>query len=265
MQGRRVTVNRKTFKEHLRRFMPRTIRPHRILGGPLRGRMIVTSWHDYPGAILGRTERALLEWFRHSVRAGETWLDVGAHYGYTAIALSELVGPEGRVFAFEPVLSTAGHLGRTRALNNLSQLTVLPLGLGSPQGFELRQVPVVRGMADSTVRPGRGSAETFLVARLDAIWRNICGGRPRIDGVKIDVQGMEIDTLDGMAGVLGEFKPRLALELHRGVDRDQVLDRIESFGYSRTGFPVDVDMENEDQRSGALYLDDLSYVFPART
>src|SRR6266702_7523738 len=120
-----------SLKAQIRRFMPKTVRSHRILGGRLRGYRIVTSWHDYPGAILGRTERALLDWFESHVRAGETWLDVGAHYGYTAIALSRLVGAEGRVYAFEPVLETDGHLSATRRINGLSHLTVVPLGLSS--------------------------------------------------------------------------------------------------------------------------------------
>src|SRR5437870_10702962 len=119
-------------KGQIRRLLPRGVRPHRILSGPLRGLRIVTSWHDYPAAILGRTERALLDWFEHNVGAGETWLDVGAHYGYTALALSRLVGPQGRVFAFEPMIATCGHLARTRTLNGLRQLTVVPCGLGSP-------------------------------------------------------------------------------------------------------------------------------------
>ena len=46
-------------KSFLRRLLPKTIRAQRILGGPLRGLHIVTSWHDYPAAIMGRTERPL--------------------------------------------------------------------------------------------------------------------------------------------------------------------------------------------------------------
>ena len=60
-------------KEGLRRFFPRSLVSHKILGGPLRGSTIVTSWHDYPAAILGRTELPLLEWFARtlvSVRHG---------------------------------------------------------------------------------------------------------------------------------------------------------------------------------------------------
>ena len=76
-------------KETIRELLPRRLKAHRILAGPLRGAKIVTSWHDYPGAILGRTERPLLGWFQANVQPGQTWLDIGAHYGYTAIALAQ--------------------------------------------------------------------------------------------------------------------------------------------------------------------------------
>ena len=111
-------MNRR-LKEGLRQLFPRSLTRHRIFGGPLRGSAIVTSWYDYPAAILGRTERRLLECFANNVGKGETWLDIGAHYGYTAIALCKLVGPSGRVFAFEPMLNTAGCISRTRFLNDL--------------------------------------------------------------------------------------------------------------------------------------------------
>ncbi len=244
-------------KARIRRLLPKGVRPHRILAGPLRGFRIVTSWHDYPAAILGRTERALLGWFERNVAPGETWLDVGAHYGYTAIALSRLVGPEGRVFAFEPAVTTSGCLARTRAVNRLAQLTVIPCGLGTPETFELRRVPGVRGMVDSTVVSDGQLLETVMIARLDWLWERICGGRWRVDGVKVDVQGMEIDALRGMAALLGEVTPKLVVEFHRGVDRQRVLDLLESFGYSRGAVAV----EPTPGETEPGYLDDRSYSF----
>ena len=109
-------------KEGLRSLLPRSLARHRILGGPLRGSAIVTSWHDYPAAILGKTELALLKWFGKNVGEGETWLDIGAHYGYTSIALCKLVGSAGHVYAFEPMLNTAGCVTRTRLLNDLAAI-----------------------------------------------------------------------------------------------------------------------------------------------
>ncbi len=252
-------MSRSGLKAQIRRFLPKTIRAHRILGGRLRGYRIVTSWHDYPAAILGRTERALLDWFERHVAAGETWLDVGAHYGYTAIALSRLVGPRGRVFAFEPELGTAGSLAQTRQLNHLSQLIVIPLGLGAPDSLAVRVLPTVRGMVDGTVAAEARNVVAFLTARLDWAWEQLCGDQRRIDGIKIDVQGMELETLRGMTGLLREFTPRLVLEVHRGVDRRELLDLLASVGYERPGQAV----EAEAEAASPLYRDDRSYAFTA--
>lgn len=151
-----------------RALMPRTIRPRRIVAGPLRGVWLVTSWHDYPAGLTGRTERPLLDWFARHVRAGDTWLDVGGHYGYTAFALAKLAGPAGRVFTFEPVAVTAGCIDQARMLNGLTQVTVLPFGLGAAEPLEARRLPLTRGMADSTLpRYPDGWSATVSIARFD--------------------------------------------------------------------------------------------------
>ena len=242
----------KLLKRQVRRLLPRSICPHAILAGPLRGASIYTSWHDYPGAILGSTEKPLLEWFQRNVRLGETWIDVGAHYGYTAIALCRLVGRCGRVLAFEPVLSTAGCIARTRELNGLCQLQIVPLGLGSCEALESRRLPVVRGMADSTIGRG-GWEERIAVASFDPVWTLLCERDPVVHGVKIDVQGMELEVIEGMRQMLRAWHPKLIVEFHAGVDRGGVLEVLASCGYGE-GAPIGAD-------GGEGYLDDRSYVF----
>jgi FkbM family methyltransferase len=242
-----------SFKAQIRRLLPKCIEPHRVLAGPLRGAAIYTSWHDYPGAILGTTEKPLLEWFQRHVRPGETWIDIGAHYGYTAIALCRLVGERGRVLAFEPVLSTAACIARTRELNALRQLQIVPLGLGSCAGVESRWLPVVRGMADSTIGRG-GWEERIAVASFDTVWSLLCEREPVVHGVKIDVQGMELEVIRGMRQTLGAWHPKLIVEFHAGVDRDRVLEALASCGYD-TGAPIDAG------GGAGKYLDDRSYVF----
>jgi FkbM family methyltransferase len=245
-----------TPKELIRACLPRGVRPRRILAGPLRGQRLVTSWHDYPAALLGRTERMLLDWFQANVRAGETWLDIGAHYGYTALALCRLVGARGRVFAFEPMIKTAGHLSETRAVNGLEQLTVLPLALSAPTDLETQQLAVTRGMLDHTLEGGAWH-ETLVVARGDWLWPRICGGTPRFHGAKIDVQGMEIDVLRGMAATLADLRPRLVIELHRGVSRPELIEVLKNIGYCGEAIPV----EPVDGETTPRFLDDRSYAF----
>jgi FkbM family methyltransferase len=177
-------------KSLLRALLPRTIRPRRIVAGPLRGAWLVTSWHDYPAGLTGRTERPLLDWFARNVRVDETWLDIGAHYGYTTIALGRLVGPRGRVFTFEPVPATAGCVDQGRALNHLPQVAVIPMGLGQVETMEFKQLALTRGMADSTLSDTSSSwFVNAAIARFDWLWPAINGGNGTIHGVKIDVQG----------------------------------------------------------------------------
>jgi len=226
-------------KEGLRNLFPRSLVSHRILAGPLRGSKIVTSWHDYPAAILGKTEEALLDWFAKNVRQGETWLDIGAHYGYTTIALCKLVGAAGHVYAFEPMLNTAGCVSRTRFLNGLPQSTVVPIALGNKADLAVETLLAVRGMIDSTLQETEGFRESFLISRLDWLWPKISPPNSRIDGVKIDVQGMEIDVLEGMVEVARKYRPKLLVELHAGVSRQKFLDVIASMGYLPRGVPLE--------------------------
>jgi FkbM family methyltransferase len=242
----------------LRALLPRTIRPRRIVGGPLRGAWLVTSWHDYPAGLTGRTERALLDWFAQNVHQGDTWLDVGAHYGYTTIALGRLVGPRGRVFTFEPVPATAGCVDQGRALNDLPQVAVVPLGLGRVDTMEFRRLALTRGMADSTLED---IPSTWFVnagiARFDWLWPAINGGNGTIHGIKIDVQGMELETLEGMREALARWHPRIVLELHAGVSREAVLSLLRELGYSSEAVAIEpVRGERTPQ-----FLDNHSYAF----
>jgi FkbM family methyltransferase len=246
-------------KELVRALLPRAVRPHRILAGPLRGTWLVASWHDYPAGLTGRTERPLLAWFGRHVRAGDTWIDIGAHYGYTAFALARLVGERGRVVAFEPVPATAGCVDQGTRLNGFRQLTVVPLGLGAAETIEPRRLTLRRGMADSTAHVDHAVTVGALFARLDWLWPTLAGADAPIHGVKMDVQGMELDALEGMRQSLARWRPHVVVELHAGVSRERVLELFGSLGYSAAAEPI----EPARGERAPLFLDDRSYAFTA--
>lgn len=89
-------------KEFVRKLLPQTKKSHRILSGVLSRDMIVTSWQNYPVAILRYAERPLLDWFPRRIKLEEIWLDLGSYYGFTTIFMSMLVGPSGRVVPSSP-------------------------------------------------------------------------------------------------------------------------------------------------------------------
>lgn len=244
-------------KALLRTFLPRQVRTHRILAGPLKGRKMVTSWNRNFSGLVGRTEPGVNAWFASNALPGETWLDIGANYGVTALRLADLVGPSGRVFAFEPKLETCGNLAETIALNSMSQVVVIPVALASNADLTLRRFTTSGSMAVGTALAS-GQIETLLVSNLDWLWPRIADGVLRVDGIKIDVQGMELEVLRGMKELLLASAPKLCVELHAGVDRSELLDLLESCAYPRRATPVDKDRDSGPE---PLYLDNANYAF----
>jgi hypothetical protein len=85
------------------------------------------------------------------------------------------VGSGGRVFTFEPTLSTAGCVSKTVMLNKLNQVTVVPMGLGSPATLEVVRIGTSRGMSDSTLKGNGETQVTIFVASFDWLWPQLSG------------------------------------------------------------------------------------------
>jgi hypothetical protein len=114
-------------------------------------------------------------------------------------------------------------------------------------------------MADST-KLNNSNTNSFVdvvVARFDSLWPQINGKRASIHGVKIDVQGMELEVLRGMACTLEAWKPTVAVEFHRGVDRQQIISLLALLGYAAEPTPIDPDHTWTAQQ----LRDDHSYAF----
>jgi hypothetical protein len=131
------------------------------------------------------------------------------------------------------------------------------MALGDCADVAIESLHVVKGMIDSTLQPSAEFKETFLVSRLDWLWPKISGSDAHIDGIKIDVQGMEIKVLEGMAEVARRYRPKLLVELHTGVSRTKVLEVMASIGYIPRGTPV----EPLPGESDPMYADDRTYSF----
>jgi hypothetical protein len=114
-------------------------------------------------------------------------------------------------------------------------------------------------MIDSTLQDSTGFKETFLVSRLDWLWPKITGANLRIDGVKIDVQGMELQVLEGMANLARTYRPKLLIEIHKGVSRTKLMDLLASIGYKARGLPIEP-LPGEIE---PVYANDHTYLFTA--
>ena len=146
--------------------------------------------------LMGSEER---EFLRRHARAGMTVLDIGANIGLYSMLLAELVGGDGKVFAFEPdpVLFEAAVVNAQQ--NEKSEVLELQnLALGSRSG----QATLYRSSFNSgdnrlSASATHKDAVSVEIARLD----DVLGDTP-IDLVKMDVQGWEAEVLRGMEQIL---------------------------------------------------------------
>ena len=86
---------------------------------------------------------------------------------------------------------------------------------------------------------GQVEMTAIIAVGLDAIWDGVAAGNPVVHGIKIDVQGMELDAAQEMARLLARHRPKIVLEIHRDVSRDDVLGLLESCGYLLDMEPID--------------------------
>ncbi len=157
---------------------------------------------------LGRYEPEVTAAIERYCRSGWTALDIGANVGAHALRIARLVGPGGRVYAFEPTTYAYDKLVRNIALN----------GFAHVEAFRVALAEHTRAAQSMTVRAswrtdGSGGAvhETVDFVRADD-WAQ---GRDlqRLDLIKLDVDGNEFPVLQGAGGLLRVYRPVVLTEV----------------------------------------------------
>ena len=142
---------------------------------------------------------------------GATMVDVGANVGYFTLLGASRVGAHGRVYAFEPIPNTRKRLLENLALNRTGNVTVMDAALSDEAGeLEMYEGPAGHNGL-SSLRPLEHSARKIQVqvSRLD----DMAQDWPRIDLIKIDVEGAEHKALLGMNALLSRDQPHIVIEL----------------------------------------------------
>jgi len=146
--------------------------------------------------------------------------DVGANFGWYTILFSKLVGPQGKVYSFEPIPKEQVLLSRNIALNAASNVTLGRYVVGAEEKAEVPlYIPVAYGPAYASVIPDHAHdakhSRTVMaqMTTLDAYVRkhNI----KKVDFIKCDVEGYETPVFEGAKKLIAEFKPIVLAEVSR--------------------------------------------------
>src|SRR5262249_33960355 len=92
---------------------------------------------------------------RAAVEPGDVVFDVGANIGFFSTLLSQLVGPSGRVLAFEPEPENLALLRANLAANGGHNVTVVPCAAGAGAGLAGFSLDEATGATGTLGRPPR--------------------------------------------------------------------------------------------------------------
>lgn len=208
--------------------------PVEISGGLLAGRQLDTralrlTHVQAFGLVRGALEPSVQEALRRHVAPGATVYDVGANIGFFTLLAARLAGPTGRVEAFEPLPAAADGLRRHVTLNDAQTVTVHEVAVGA-RGGRAQLMAVQEGSWSHLAQRGR-HPDTVQVLEVDlvSIDELVAGGMSPPDFVKIDVEGAEIDVLEGMRQTVAAHEPVIVCELHGS--NAEFLAHIETIGY----------------------------------
>jgi FkbM family methyltransferase len=198
----------------------------------------VASFHE--------VERAEYAFYLSYLRPGMTVCDAGANVGELTVLFSRFVGPEGAVHAFEPVPSTFERLTAVIDAGARTNVVLNRVALAAESGFVTMNLYDDEHLSWSTVvqRPRRPGGADVLPVRREVVpalrLDDYCAREAidRVDLLKIDVEGAELDVLRGAESLLRsrgvaccvfEFG---ATTLEHGVDPSTISAYLAACGYS---------------------------------
>ena len=145
-------------------------------------------------------------------KLGDIVLDIGAYVGDTALWFSKAVGPQGKVYTFEPESSNFEKLKTNLERNKVTNVIPLHLALSENEG-EMQIASRGSGSAITETADGASVEVTTTDIFVEA------NKLPRVDFIKMDVEGHELKVLAGARETIKTSKPSLALSAyHRGDD-----------------------------------------------
>jgi len=189
-------------------------------------------------------QEANIKYLKTFVKAGDTVVDIGSNIGLYTKALSQLVGKDGTVFSFEPVLRTYDILSFVIRKSKLQNVKKYCLALSDTQTKAFMNVPkddkgfknyyraqIINSnpcISDSTINVNTSTLDIVLEKE---------GCIDKVTFVKCDVEGHELNVLEGAKKLIAEFDPVWLIETDGDPNSDlsnasKVFSFFKTLGYS---------------------------------
>jgi FkbM family methyltransferase len=167
-----------------------------------------------PETALGTYELPVQQALSNYLKPGDVFYDIGANVGFFTVIAAKLVGSAGKVYAFEPDQQNADRVRHNLQLNQFTNTAVWQKAVSHTTGTgELLLAEYSGGHTLSVVdRPPDFAGSTVVeIVSIDDLINQGQLTPPHV--VKIDVEGAELDVLQGMLQTIKQYQPIIIYEV----------------------------------------------------
>jgi FkbM family methyltransferase len=185
-------------------------------------------------------ETGTIAWIERDLRSDDVFFDVGANIGGFTVFAGRRLGDRGRIVAFEPHIPNANSLIENILLNGLEQkVRLVTAALSNREGYAPFNYHAMYAAA-STSQYGRNSYEgeefvpKFVEIKHGCTVDTLCGQGliPRPNLVKIDVDGLDFEVLEGMRDLMSQRTGPRAVQIELGTDsKPKIMQFCREVGY----------------------------------
>jgi len=185
--------------------------------------------------LTGENEPSTTALIEKELKTGMNFLDIGANYGWFTLISSNIVERTGHVYAFEPDPNLMEILKDNVKLNNLKNVSFLPLAVSNKSGnakLSLNTSYPTRNRVDSkTLFENTIDVDTISIDEF-CEQNNV-----KVDFIKMDIEGSEVKALEGMKKtfldnpkikMVIEFNPQAISDV--GSSPEDFADFLEQYG-----------------------------------
>jgi FkbM family methyltransferase len=220
--------------------------------GPFKGIQLffdATTGTGEKELLTGKYDSYFFTYLKKLPVKGKTFFDIGAHIGSSSLPFAQLVGPKGKIVAFEPNIYNFERL-RMNIEKNLSlapRIEVHNIAVSNKNGHENF---VFSSNIDDWTSSGSFLSSAHTAMQKDVYEDQLGFKRVQVktttldsfvkthtqipDYVKVDVEGAEIFVLQGAQDILLKHKPILFIELHSIFNGYKVTELLKELRYTLT-------------------------------
>lgn len=211
---------------------------------------------DYQIYKTGNWEPEISKLIKKFMPAKGVFLDIGANIGYHSLFAASFLKEEGMVYAFEPIPRLAKQLESSVEANYFHNLKVENSALSDKEGSAILSL-IDENIGASSLKEAQD--QNLVTEKITVGLKTLnsfLNQLPRVDLIKIDVEGNEFETLRGGVDVFRKFKPVIIMEFSHSLYENDYQGKTKEFVSFLKGLGYQFFLLSEEEINPNSFLGD---------